>query len=98
MTVLIDTNVALDWLLQRESFYENAQLIIRAVEQGELLGLVSASAITDIFFLSKRALRNDESARIVLSKLLKVVKIAAVDGSIIRDAFNLKWADFEDSV
>jgi predicted nucleic acid-binding protein len=98
MTVLIDTNVSLDWLLQREPFDENARLIIRAVEKRDLLGIVSASAITDIFFLSKRELKSDVVARKVLSKLLEVVKIAAVDSSIIWDAFGLEWTDFEDSV
>jgi predicted nucleic acid-binding protein len=98
MTVLIDTNVALDWMLQREPFFENAQLVINAVEKGEIFGLISASAITDIYFLSKRELKNNAKARVVLRKLLNIIKVSAVDENTIYNAFNLEWPDFEDAV
>ena len=55
MTVLIDTNVALDYLLHRKDYHDSAAVFVLA-EKKLITGYISASAITDIFFLSKGSL------------------------------------------
>ena len=49
MNVLIDTNVALDFLIKREPFFGCSQLVLLASEQKIINGYVTASTITDIF-------------------------------------------------
>jgi len=53
MNVLIDTNVILDVLLHREPFHEDAARIITLSENDKINGFVSASAITDIFYITR---------------------------------------------
>ena len=55
MKILIDTNVALDILLKRPDF-TNAKFIYSLAEKNKISCFISASAITDIFFLAKGAL------------------------------------------
>ena len=94
---LLDTNVILDIALKRPHFYNAAADIFNQVYHGKVQAFVSASAITDIFYI----LRKDggkEKALHFLSKLVQIIDIAAVDQSIIVAALALEWNDFEDAV
>ena len=96
MKVLIDTNVALDILLKRQD-YPNAEIVYSLAEKNQIACFISASAITDIFFLSKNDL-GKIPAKEALKTLLKVFKPATVTNSHIYQALDLEWDDFEDSV
>jgi len=58
---------------------------------------ISASAITDIFYLSKNDL-GKKPAKEALKDLLSVFKPATVTDTHIYQALDLDWKDFEDSV
>ena len=49
MKVLIDTNIILDFLLQREPFFQDAELLFQAIDAGQVIGYVTATTLTDIF-------------------------------------------------
>ncbi len=99
MNVLIDTNVILDVLLRREPFFEKSQLVILAAEENFFNGFVSASAITDIFYVIAKLLKNKSIARELIKRhLVDTLNIAAVDDGIIKNALDAKWNDFEDSI
>jgi predicted nucleic acid-binding protein len=98
MTVLIDTNVILDLFIRREPHYENAARINVLSEKGYIDGYVSASAVTDIYYVAKKELGNKEIAVGLLENLLKTIHIAAVTEAGIHEALDLRWDDFEDSV
>jgi predicted nucleic acid-binding protein len=51
MTILLDTNVILDVLLKRTPFLEKSALVLLLSEKKLVDGYVTASSITDIFFL-----------------------------------------------
>ncbi|GHV80766.1 hypothetical protein AGMMS49944_25570 [Spirochaetia bacterium] len=59
---------------------------------------VSASAVTDIYYIACRELRDKKLVMARIKLLLKTVDIAAVTGVEIRRAIDLSWADFEDCV
>ena len=96
MNVIIDTNVVLDILLKRQD-YPNANIIYSLAEKNQITGNISASAITDIFFLAKGTL-GKKPAKEALKTLLQVFKPATVTDSHIFQALDLEWNDFEDSV
>jgi predicted nucleic acid-binding protein len=98
MNILIDTNVVLDILLRRKPHYANAVRIIVLSEKGYLNSYVSASAVTDIFYIAKKELKDNSRVLNLLNELLKTVRIASVTESIIFEALDLNWKDFEDSV
>ena len=99
MNVLIDTNVVLDVLIRREPFFECSQLIMLASEQKIINGFVSASAITDIFYITKKHLKNKTATyKLLKEHLMRTISVAAVDGHKITEALNLEWDDFEDCV
>jgi predicted nucleic acid-binding protein len=97
MKILLDSNVALDVILKNQSFGASSIKVIGLVELGIELFL-SASAITDIYYIASRALKSKKNAMSLLKALLKKVDVAAVTGNEIRRAVNLDWGDFEDAV
>jgi len=97
MKVLIDTNVVLDILLNRVPFYNSSAYIEVLAEAKIITGYISASAITDIFFIAKGTL-GKKSTKEALKNLLSVFKPATVTDNHIYQALNLDWKDFEDSV
>ena len=52
MKVLIDTNVALDILLNRAPFCVSSAYVEALAEEKIITGYISASGITDVFFLA----------------------------------------------
>jgi len=98
MNVLIDTNVILDVLLERKPYYENAARINVLCEKGYINGYISASAVTDIFYVAKKELKNKDTVAELLKNVLRTTRIASVTESDINEALNLRGDDFEDSV
>lgn len=98
MRFLIDTNVILDVLLKREPFYESGAMVLKISAKTDVEEFVSASAITDIYYIAYRMLRDKEAVRDLINKLLKVVSVASVSKAEIIKALELEWNDFEDSV
>ena len=54
MRILIDTNVILDVLLKRSPFYETAIEVLKLSARDDIQEFVSASAITDIYYICER--------------------------------------------
>ncbi len=98
MKYLIDTNVILDVLLKRESFYKSCAKVLTLARQEDTELYVSASAITDIYYIAYQALRDKTEVQSLIVKLLKIVLIAGVSDDEIKKALALSWVDFEDSV
>ena len=97
MKVLIDTNVAIDVLLENQPFRPSSVEVIGLSKLGIELFL-SASTVTDIYYIVSRALKNKQIAMSLIKKILVDVDVAAVTGNEIRQAISLDWGDFEDAV
>ena len=98
MRVLIDTNIVLDFLLQREPFFQDAELLFQAIDVEEVVVYVTATTLTDIFYISRRHTRSIEQARQAVSETLAAMMICPVDRVVLESALNSGLADFEDAV
>lgn len=96
MRLMIDTNIILDVLLERESFYEQSKAILILCENKDIYGFISASAATDIFYLVKKALGNTDDAYKALGHILNIVKVLTVTNDDVNKAFIKRAKDFED--
>ena len=98
MKILIDTNIVLDVMLKREPFYRLSLEVLSLAKRDDVEEYVSASAITDIYYLAYRQIRDKGSVKKLMKELLTVVSVASVSGQEIENALSLEWNDFEDSV
>jgi len=76
--VLLDVNVLLDVLANREPFADDAALILSAIERQRIHGFVAAHSITTLYFLLNRA-TGRRKARKAVGDLLKLLQVVAVD-------------------
>ena len=98
MKLLIDTNIVLDVLLKREPFYQNAVKVMNLAQYEDIQEYVSASAVTDIYYIAYKQIKDRKLVLDLIKRLLMVVSIAAVTEQEIRNALETGWRDFEDAV
>jgi len=97
MKVLIDTNVILDVILKRQPFYDFSAKVLELADKG-VEEYISASAVTDIFYLAYRDLKDRDKVIGLMKDVLEIAKIISVSEKEIFNAFDLNWKDFEDAV
>jgi predicted nucleic acid-binding protein len=95
--ILFDVNVVLDVLLDRKPHAEASSAAWAAVEIGMAQGLLAAHGVTTIHYLVQKE-TGTAKAKGILSRILKVFGVAAVDGAVIQEALQLSCSDFEDAV
>jgi predicted nucleic acid-binding protein len=95
MRVLIDTNIILDFVLNRAPFADGAVALFQHIEKQTFSAAVSASAVTDIYYLLQR---EKVDACAFLKEFLLGVDVLGVDKMVIMYALYSGWTDFEDAV
>ena len=96
MKIMCDTNVILDVLLEREPFVTDSYKVLSLCEEHKIEGFVSASVVTDIFYLVRKYTHSTGLAYKAVGKLLEIVKVCSVTNEDVLHAFQKKAKDFED--
>ena len=97
MKLLLDTNVILDLLFRREKWLTQATQLWEAHLQGQIQVHISASAVTDVFYIVRRQ-SGLAFARESITKILNTLYIVPVDYETLVLAHQMKADDFEDNV
>ena len=95
--IFIDTDVIIDFLIDREPHSREAAIIFTLIEQKKLKGYVSSLTFSNLYFV----LRKIESHNKVIAKLdsiSRLLTILKVDQQIIKFAIASGFPDFEDSI
>ena len=96
MRLMIDTNIILDVLLERDPFFKDSKAVLNLCESRKILGFISASTATDIFCLVRKALNSTDEAYTALGHILNIVKVLTVTNDDVNTAFIQHAPDFED--
>ena len=96
MRLMIDTNIFLDVLLQREPFFESSKAVLKLCEDKKVQGFLSASNATDIFNIVRKGLQSTDSAYKALGSILDIVKVLTITNDDVLNVFMQKATDFED--
>jgi len=95
--IFIDTDVIIDFLIDREPHSREAAIIFTLIEQKKLKGYVSSLTFSNLYYV----LRKIESHNKVIAKLdsiSRLLTILKVDQQIIKFAIASGFPDFEDSI
>lgn len=95
--VLIDTNIILDFLQDRQPFVEDAVRLFEKVDSGEIEGFIAATTITNIYYIVRKT-AGVKAAHDAVTQILTDLHICAVDVSVLEQALLLNFKDFEDAV
>lgn len=87
--ILIDTNIILDFALQRPDFGEEAKNLILFIAKNHIKSFITASSITDIYYVLRKA-KGHEDTIVFLKNTVNIIKVIGVDDEVIANALNLE--------
>jgi predicted nucleic acid-binding protein len=95
--VLIDTDVILDFFFDRQPFSESAAQVFSLCETQEIKGFVTPLIISNVYYLLRQTAKHQKVIE-KLKLLLSITDILAIDKSVILQALNSNFKDFEDAL
>ncbi len=97
MKALIDTDVLLDVLSQREPFYLDSAKVWTLAEQELIDGHIAAISVNNLYYIVRR-LRDRQTAETIIDKLLDDFEIVELSRAILNQARAGDGNDFEDLI
>ncbi len=97
MKVLIDTNIILDVLCNRDDFADYSAKIFKLCEVKKITGYISALSIPNIVYIMRKELDSDK-VKEILDKLTLIFSIVDLKGDDLKKATMLDFKDYEDAI
>jgi predicted nucleic acid-binding protein len=97
MRILIDTDVALDFLLVRQPFDQEANAIFLACSQQRCAGYIAPITAVNVFYIARKT-QGTTGARQLVENLLKLIDVCPLNKAILQTAHALPLTDYEDAV
>lgn len=99
MKLFLDTNVLIDFILERPLFYQPAAMIVSLAAERKIDICVSAlSVVTANFICIERCKMPLDVYRRKVDFLRNFIEVCSVDSSDVNSSYEANWKDFEDGV
>ena len=98
MRILIDTNIILDLVQNREPHTENASKIINSCVKLDNLGYISAHSLSDLFFILRKYKSVEERKAIILNLCRHFKILSETKDFFVSICNNSDWNDLEDGL
>lgn len=95
--VLIDSDVILDALFDRQPYAEYSTAVLALCESKKINGFLTPVIFSNIYYLLRRS-ANHEKVIEKLKQLLRITDVLQMDRSVVENALNSDFKDFEDSL
>ena len=96
MVILVDTNIILDVLEERENFVEQSSKILEMCAQKIIKGYIAFHSVSNIFFILRKKYSKSDS-RVLLKIILDILDVTGASHSQVRQAVEKEYFDdFED--
>ena len=94
MVILIDTNIILNYLLEREPGYKYAEFVLQRCAEEKVLGYMAFHSISILWYVLRKL--PDSERRAILKNLLEIVKITCTSHDEVKEALDIvEFKDFE---
>lgn len=97
MKLLIDANILLDVLQNREGFVKDSAMIWKLCETEKAEGYVSVLTFANLVYIMRKEM-NPIKIREVLNQLSLIFEVTELTAADLTRATELQWSDFEDAV
>lgn len=97
MKILVDTNIFLDVLLEREGLADESQAVLDWCENHPGDAWIAWHTLANLYYIGAKTTGKDEALRFV-DEILAVFDICSGDSLAARTARSLPMADFEDAL
>lgn len=96
MKAFVDTNILIDYLGEREGFYENAKKVFTLGLLAKYELFISSLSVANTMYVANKYGRTKVSDG--LKKMFNFVNVVDYTGVIAKDAISLGWKDYEDAI
>jgi len=95
--VLLDSDIILDFFLDREPHSNYTSYILSQIELKQLNGYITAVIISNVYYLLRK-LSTHERVVMKLNQLMTLTDVITIDKQVVLKAMNSKFKDFEDAL
>lgn len=96
-SVLLDTDVILDFFFDREPFTDDAASILTLCENKKLKGYITPVIISNLYYLLRKTAK-PKNVIDKLKQLIQIVDVQKMDKQTVIQALNSPLKDFEDAL
>ncbi|MCR9017402.1 type II toxin-antitoxin system VapC family toxin [Aquiflexum gelatinilyticum] len=96
-TVLIDTDVILDFFFDRKPFSEEASKLLSLCEKGEVKGFVTSFMLSNVYYLLRKTASHEKVIE-NLKILMNIIDVTTTNKKTVIEALNSEFKDFEDAL
>ena len=97
LKVMIDTNVILDVLCNRNDFVEHSLGVFKYCEANKIDGYISALSIPNIVYIMRKEL-DGERIKEILASITSIFKVVDLKGADLIKAADMDFSDYEDAL
>jgi len=98
MKYLIDSNVIIDALTERDNDYHASREVIRQIMLKKIHALITAKQITDIYYSLKKYIPNEEKRRETINLIMDSFDVLPTLKSDLKYCIKSTISDYEDAV
>jgi predicted nucleic acid-binding protein len=95
--ILIDSDVILDFFLDRTPFSEDAAEIFSLSETKKIECYTTPLIISNVYYILSKMVKHDKAIEL-LKSLLHIVDVLMIDKKVVLYALNSSFKDFEDAL
>ena len=96
--VFFDTNVIIDAFSSRDNDYRDSQRLVVKVINKEIDGYISSKQITDIYYVLRKYVPNEEIKRQIIKDIVESFNVLPLLPSDVSISLKSDIPDFEDAV
>ena len=96
-SILIDTDVILDFFFDRKPFSDDASAILSLCENKKIKGFITPVMISNIYYILRKLAKHEKVIE-NLKNLINIVDVAIISRESILEALNSDFKDFEDAL
>jgi len=95
--ILLDTDVILDFFFDRKPYSEDTAKILSLCESRKIQGYVTPVIISNLYYLLRKTAPHEQVIA-QLRLLMSITDVLVIDKTIILQAMNSSFRDFEDAL
>ena len=95
--LFIDTDVIIDFLIDRKPHSREAAIIFTLIEQKKIKGYASSLTFSNLYYVLRK-IESHNKVKSKLESLSQIVGILKVEERTIKEALGSDFPDFEDSI
>jgi predicted nucleic acid-binding protein len=96
-SILIDTDVCIDFITGRMPWNVEAGKIFEASENGKFIAFISGLTYSNLFYIMRKTYGSQKTL-FMLSDLRRLSQVSPISSSAVDWALSSGWKDFEDAI